>query len=90
MNTISQSVGEFFTLSHPFSIISGIHKDQWIIEANGWESYAYAGVQAMLADTIMGMKTYYSDAELYTYSPTTPGEKQLCQSLRMRKSGNFA
>ena len=91
LNDITSGPSEKFMLANfPLKIGPGLPKDQWITEAKGWEAYAYGGFQIMLADGIIGMKVRDPDADFYTDAPSTPEERQLCQSLKMKKSGDFA
>lgn len=91
LNDITNGPGERFQMgTFPGTVMPSFPDYQWILEAKGWESYAYAGIQAMFADTMVGMKTRDSDADYYTYPPSSPGEEQLCRSFRMRKGGGFA
>ncbi|KAF2261148.1 hypothetical protein CC78DRAFT_570714 [Lojkania enalia] len=67
-----------------------IPSDQWINEITFWQSYVYAGLQTMLADVAVGPIRRDADADQYTDPPITPGEKMLCKSMKMRKSGGFS
>ena len=80
----------FFTLSVSNDIGVGLPDNQWIKEAEGWESYAYSGMQITQAEIMTDMKAHDPHADVYTYPPTNTGEEQLCQSLRMKKGGDFA
>lgn len=64
--------------------------DQWKIETIGWEALAYTGIQIRLSDYAIGPKVRDPAADVYMEAPTTPAEKELCGSMKMRKSGGFA
>ncbi|PSN73567.1 hypothetical protein BS50DRAFT_616909 [Corynespora cassiicola Philippines] len=64
--------------------------DHWKTEVIGWETFAWAGIQTLLADYAIGPKGHDPDADQYMIWPTTKAEKELCGSMRMRKSGGFA
>lgn len=76
-NDLTNAVFAKFTAgSYTLPVMSGFPCDQWIGEVEGWEPCAYAGLQSMLADTIIGVKTRHPDADYYTSAPTNSGEKQ--------------
>ncbi|KAF2823685.1 hypothetical protein CC86DRAFT_468717 [Ophiobolus disseminans] len=68
----------------------GLPDDQWIKEVTGWESRVWASYQALLAIAVVGPSVFDEYADEYTEPVVDEGDKQLCQSLKMRKSGGFA
>jgi hypothetical protein len=68
----------------------GLSPDQWIKEVVGWESLVWAAYQTLLSTSIIGPKVFDKHAEEYCDVPTSSGDKELCRSLKMRKSGGFA
>jgi hypothetical protein len=68
----------------------GLPDDQWKIEAMEQESRVWAVVQILLADYAIGAQVTEPNAHGYVNPPSTAAEKQLCHSMRMKKSGGFA
>ncbi|KAF2012695.1 hypothetical protein BU24DRAFT_465061 [Aaosphaeria arxii CBS 175.79] len=69
----------------------GLPEDQWIKEIVGWNAFAWSGIQTLLTDYAVGLKMRDEEnADIYVDKPTTPAGKQLCQSVKMKKSGGFA
>ncbi|KAH7128142.1 hypothetical protein B0J11DRAFT_430867 [Dendryphion nanum] len=65
-------------------------KDQWIKELMYWQGLGWAGLTIMLSDIVIGPELRDSRARNYTHAPVNEGQKALCQSLKMRKTGGFA
>ena len=63
---------------------------QWINEITAWESLVWTGYQTLIATAAIGPRVYDKFADEYTESVVGDGDKQLCSSLKMRKSGGFA
>lgn len=70
-------------------VITSLSDDQWVQEVVAWEKYVWAALQITVADYALGYETQDSSAQDATKNVTTLGEKRLCQSQRMRKSGGF-
>jgi hypothetical protein len=70
-------------------VITSLLDDQWVREVVAWEKDVLAALQITVADYALGYETQDSSAQDATKNVTTLGEKQLCQSQRMRKSGGF-
>jgi hypothetical protein len=70
-------------------VITSLPDDQWVQEVVAWEKYVWAALQITVADYALGYETQDSSAQDATKNVTTLGEKRLCQSQRMRKSGGF-
>jgi hypothetical protein len=70
-------------------VITSLPDDQWVQEVVAWKKYVWAALQITIADYALGYETQDSSAQDATKSVTMPGEKQLCQSQRMRESGGF-
>ncbi|KAF1947008.1 hypothetical protein EJ02DRAFT_449990 [Clathrospora elynae] len=68
----------------------GLPDDQWIKEVVAWESLVWAGYQAVISAAVIGPKVFDKFADEYTEPMTDEGDRELCQSLKMRKSGGFA
>ena len=68
----------------------GLPDDQWIKEVIAWESRVWASYQALLAAAVVGPSVFDEFANEYTEPVIDDGDRQLCQSLKMRKSGGFA
>ncbi|KAF2020984.1 hypothetical protein BU24DRAFT_487495 [Aaosphaeria arxii CBS 175.79] len=66
-------------MSHPDNL--------WLRELSTWESHTWAASQIVFADYAMGPKNRNSMAK--SVEPKTPGEKQLCGSLKVHKPGGF-
>ncbi|KAJ4302760.1 hypothetical protein N0V90_001651 [Kalmusia sp. IMI 367209] len=71
-------------------ISPGLPDDQWVQEIIGWEAFVWSGYQTMLTTSVIGPKVFDESGDDYRDSPTDAGDKQLCQSLKMRKAGGFA
>lgn len=71
-------------------ISPGLPDDQWIQEVAAWEAFVWTGYQTMLSASVIGPKAFDPDGDDYREEPTSLGDRKLCQSLRMRKSGGFA
>ncbi|KAF2004127.1 hypothetical protein P154DRAFT_485871 [Amniculicola lignicola CBS 123094] len=69
--------------------IASLPNNQWEKEVIRWETIAWAGLQALIADYAIGPKHRDQDADGYVKPVTTKGEKQLCRAQKMRKSGGF-
>lgn len=69
--------------------VISLPNDQWQREVVRWEAIAWAGLQALLTDFAIGPKHRDPNADSYVKQASTPGEKQLCQSQKMQKSGGF-
>jgi hypothetical protein len=63
--------------------------DQWIVEARAMESSVWAALQISLADYAIGPIVRHPEIADYIWKATTPGEKRLCGSQKMRKAGGF-
>lgn len=68
----------------------GLPDDQWIKEVVAWESRVWASHQALISAAIIGPSVFDDFAHEYTEPVVDEGDRQLCQSLKMRKSGAFA
>lgn len=66
-----------------------IPSDQWMVEAKGMESFVWTALQIAVADYAIGPSLRSPDIADNVTVPTTPGEKQLCGTQRMRKAGGF-
>jgi len=69
---------------------TGLPNDQWKIEVISHESKVWAVLQILLADYAIGAQVTEPNAYKYIDPPTTPAQKLLCHSMRMRKPGGFA
>lgn len=69
--------------------VISLPNNQWQREVIRWEAIAWAGLHHMLTDFSIGPKHRDPNADSYVIPATSPGEKQLCQSQRMQKSGGF-
>ncbi|KAF2682061.1 hypothetical protein K458DRAFT_342341, partial [Lentithecium fluviatile CBS 122367] len=69
--------------------IASLPDNQWEKEVTRWEAIAWSGLHHMIADYAIGPKHRDPNADSYVVPPTTPGQKQLCQSQRMQKNGGF-
>lgn len=73
------------------TISPGLPRNQWIKEVVAWESLVWAGYQTLLSAAIVGPTIFDPQfADLYTESVVDDGDRQLCRSLKVRKSGGFA
>jgi hypothetical protein len=68
----------------------GLPDDHWIKEVVAWESRVWASHQALISAAIIGPSVFDDFAYEYTEPVVDEGDRQLCQSLKMRKSGAFA
>ncbi|KAH3977344.1 hypothetical protein HBH68_230830 [Parastagonospora nodorum] len=66
-----------------------IPSDQWITEAKGMESFVWATLQIAIADYAIGPSLRSPDIAGNVTVPTTPEEKKLCGTQKMRKAGGF-
>jgi hypothetical protein len=74
----------------PQGIVSAqIPPDQWIIEARGAESFAWAAMQVSIGDYAIGPGVRHRDLLNATQKPETSGDQSLCNSVKMRKAGGF-
>jgi hypothetical protein len=71
-------------------ISPGLPSDQWIREVAAWEAFVWTGYQTLLSASIIGPSVFDAEGDNYRDEPTSAGDRQLCQSLRMRKAGGFA
>ncbi|KAF2024892.1 hypothetical protein EK21DRAFT_20904, partial [Setomelanomma holmii] len=68
----------------------GLPDDQWIKEVTAWEARVWASYQTLLSIAVVGPLIFDEFASEYTEPVVDDGDRQLCQSLKMRKSGGFA
>ncbi|KAH7087776.1 hypothetical protein FB567DRAFT_353579 [Paraphoma chrysanthemicola] len=68
----------------------GLPDDQWIRELVAWEARVWASYQTLIATAVIGPSVFDEFANEYTEPVVEEGDRQLCQSLKMRKSGGFA
>ncbi|KAF2826710.1 hypothetical protein CC86DRAFT_349711 [Ophiobolus disseminans] len=66
-----------------------IPPDQWITEVKAMESYMWAKLQITMADYAIGPSVRNPDLDEYVLKPSTPADKQLCGTQKMRKAGGF-
>ncbi|KAL5380203.1 hypothetical protein DPSP01_008004 [Paraphaeosphaeria sporulosa] len=71
-------------------ISPGLPADQWIREVAAWEAFVWTGYQTLLSASVIGPGVFDANGESYRDEPTIPGDRMLCQALRMRKAGGFA
>jgi hypothetical protein len=69
---------------------SGLPSDQWVKEIIGWESRVWASYQTLIAAAVIGPSVFDQYAHEYIESADNEGDREMCQSLKMRKSGSFA
>jgi len=69
---------------------SGLPDDQWKNEAIDQEGRVWTALQMSLADYAIGAQATEPNAAKYINPPKSTAEKQLCHSMRMKKSGGFA
>lgn len=69
-------------------IDSKIPETQWITEIVNWESFLWAGFQIAISDYAIGPQLRTPE-DLNMTKPTHPGQIELCNAQRMRKSGGF-
>jgi hypothetical protein len=67
---------------------SKIPDTQWITEIVNWESFIMAGFQIAISDYAIGPQLRTPE-DLNMTKPTYPGQLELCNAQRMRKSGGF-
>ncbi|KAF1915506.1 hypothetical protein BDU57DRAFT_452145, partial [Ampelomyces quisqualis] len=72
------------------STSTGLPNDQWKKEVIAWEARVWANYQALISAAITGPAVFDKYADEYTEPVDNEGDKKLCQSLKMRKSGAFA
>jgi hypothetical protein len=70
-------------------ISSTVPKDQWTIEVRAMEAFLWSTMQILVADYAIGPSVRLPALSRYIVAPQTPGEKQLCASQRMRKTGRI-
>jgi hypothetical protein len=68
----------------------GLPKDQWVKEVIAWESRVWASYQTLIATAVIGPSIFDQYAHEYTEPVDNEGDRQMCQLLKMRKSGSFA
>ena len=68
----------------------GLPDNQWIKEVIAWESRVWASYQALIATAAVGPSVFDEFAHEYTEPIMDEGDRQLCQSMKMRKAGGFA
>lgn len=68
----------------------GLPSDQWEKEVIAWEARVWASYQALIAAAISGPAIYDEYAKDYTEPVDNEGDRHMCKSLKMRKSGSFA
>lgn len=68
----------------------GLPSDQWKNEVIAWESRVWASYQALIAAAIGGPAMFDDRASEYIEPIDNEGDRQMCKSLKMRKSGTFA
>jgi hypothetical protein len=69
--------------------IDRLSDDQWVQEVVGWEKFVWASLQSVVSDYAIGFAAREPSVEKYIKTDLTLGERQLCQSQRLRKSGGF-
>jgi hypothetical protein len=83
--------GNILAKTHLFeSTSTGLPNDQWKKEVVAWEARVWANYQALISAAITGPSIFDPYAAEYTEPVNNEGDRQLCQSLKMRKSGSFA
>jgi hypothetical protein len=70
-------------------IAQSLPDDQWLQELVAWESHVWAGLQMAVSDYAIGIAARDAAAASFVRNDTDAGEKQLCQSQRMRMAGGF-
>jgi hypothetical protein len=70
--------------------VPGLPKDQWVKEVIAWESRVWASYQRLIAAAVIGPAVTDQYAHEYTEPVDNEGDRQMCRSLKMRKSGSFA
>jgi len=71
------------------SISSTVPKDQWTVEIRAMGAYLWSTMQVLVADYAIGPGIRTPALSNYVVAPETAGEKQLCASQRMRKTGRI-
>jgi hypothetical protein len=66
-----------------------IRADQWIAEARAMEAFVWASSQVYVTDYAIGPGVRSPELVDYVVQPTTPGDRQLCGSQKMRKAAGF-
>jgi hypothetical protein len=68
----------------------GLPDNQWVKEVIAWESHVWASYQALISAAVIGPAVFDEFADEYTEPVIEEGDRELCQSFKMRKSGAFA
>ncbi|KAH7386872.1 hypothetical protein DE146DRAFT_185138 [Phaeosphaeria sp. MPI-PUGE-AT-0046c] len=68
----------------------GLPSDQWKKEVIAWEARVWTSYQALIAAAIGGPAVFDENAHEYIEPVDNEGDRQMCKSLKMRKSGSFA
>jgi hypothetical protein len=66
-----------------------IPPDQWVREIERMEAIVWASSQVSVADFAVGPSVGNPIIAEYVVGPTSEGDKELCQSLKVRKAGGF-
>jgi hypothetical protein len=69
--------------------ITSLSRDQWMRELVIWESQVWASFQIAVADYASGTSDRVPATKEERIVPSTSGEKALCMTQKMRKSGAF-
>jgi hypothetical protein len=66
-----------------------IPPDQWVREIERMEAIVWASSQVSVTDFAVGPSVGNPIIAEYVVGPTSEGDKELCQSLKVRKAGGF-
>jgi hypothetical protein len=66
-----------------------IPPDQWVHEIKRMEAIVWASSQVSVADFAVGPSVRNPAIAEYVIGPTSEGDKELCQLLKVRKAGGF-
>jgi hypothetical protein len=70
-------------------LIARLPDNQWEKEVTRWEIMTWAAMHHVIVDYATGPKNRDPRADDYVIPATEPGQKKLCQSLKVRKNGGF-
>jgi hypothetical protein len=78
----SKATGDGIVTSH-------ITPDQWVKEVEGLDSFVWASLQALVTDYAIGPGVRNAELAEFVLKPENLGDKQLCETQKMRKAGGF-